>query len=272
MTSLNRSNTRTSANLPAVSPFLWYGFTRYASRYLQRHFNAVRVAKDGAPDLSGDEAVICFANHPGWWDPLIAILLHQTYFAERTAYAPIDQQALDQYPIFRKLGFYGIDLESLEGAKRFLFVTRELLKHPSTAIWMTPGGRFADVRAPTTFEPGLAHLAANVSGVRLVPVALEYTFWEERTPEALVEFGSCVHTAARDLSKEEWQSELERQLAATQASLAQKVISRDPARFDVLLAGSAGVGGWYDFFRRMKAMLLGSRFDPRHGRHHAARG
>lgn len=269
MASVNRSKSRSSADLPAVSPFLWRGFTRYVRRYLRRHFNAVRVARGASLDLCAGEAAICFGNHPGWWDPLIAILLHQTYFSERIAYAPIDQTALKQYPIFRKLGFYGIDLDSLEGAKRFLFVTRELLKRPTTAIWMTPGGSFADVRARTAFQPGLAHLAAHVSGVKLIPVAVEYTFWEERTPESLIEFGEGIYTESQRCSKKEWQSELELRLAVTQASLAEKVISRDASRFEVVLDGSAGVGGSYDFFRRLKSMLLGSSFDPRHGRQRA---
>ena len=120
----------------------------------------------------------------------MAMLIHQLYLGGRTAYAPIDQAALAQYPLFRKLGFYGIDLGTQKGARQFLAVTCELLQRPTTAIWITPGGRFTDIRTRTGFEPGLAHVAAAVSGVTLLPVAIEYAFWEERTPEALIEFGA----------------------------------------------------------------------------------
>jgi 1-acyl-sn-glycerol-3-phosphate acyltransferase len=216
--------------------------------------------------LPDNEAVICFANHPAWWDPLVALLLHRLYLTGRTAYAPIDQTSLDQYPIFRKLGFYGIDLDSLEGAKRFLSVTRALLRRPTTAIWMTPGGKFADARDKTTFQPGLGHLAATTPGFTLVPLVLEYTFWEERTPEALIEFGQPIGTGARRGSKDGWQRELEDRLASAQASLAAKVISREPTAFDVVLDGSAGVGGWYDLGRRAKSLLMRTNFDPRHSR------
>ncbi len=257
---------RELAGLPAVSPFLSRGFNWYVPRYLRRHFNAVRVVKQTAPELSAQDAVICFANHPGWWDPLFAILLNRLYMPERTVYAPIDQTALDQYPIFRKLGFYGIDMHSLEGAKRFLAVTRALLQQPHTAIWMTPGGRFADVRSRTTFAPGLGHVAATVSGVTLVPVALEYTYWEERTPEALVAFGRPTVTQASERSKDEWQRELEERLAEAQSSLADRAISRDAAGFDIVLEGSAGVGGWYDRCRRLKSFVMRTEFEPRHSR------
>jgi 1-acyl-sn-glycerol-3-phosphate acyltransferase len=249
-----------------VSSFLFRGFAWYIPRYLRRHFNAVRVAKQTAPNVPVEQAVICFGNHAGWWDPLIAFLLHRSYFSGRAVYAPMDQEALEQYPVFGRLGFYGIDLNSLSGAKRFLYITRELLKQPSTAIWMTPGGTFADVRTRTTFQPGLGHLAATVNNVALVPVAVEYTFWQERTPEALVEFGQPIETRAGLRSKEVWQGELEERLATAQASLAQKAISRDGAQFDTVLEGSAGVGGWYDFARRTMALLSGTDFDPRHSR------
>ncbi len=219
---------RVQAELPKVSAFYSFGFNWYVRRYLRRHFNAVRVAKQTAPALPADQAVICFANHPAWWDPLMAFLMNQLYFSGRTVYAPIDLEVLKQYPVFRKLGFYGIDMQSLEGAKRFLSTTRELLKQPKTAIWMTPGGKFADARARTTFEPGLPHVAASTSGVTLVPMALEYPFWEERTPEALAEFGAPFRADDGEKSKEEWQRELEDRLAAAQASLAEKAICATP--------------------------------------------
>lgn len=251
--------------LPQISAFMAKGFNRYLPRYLSRHFNAVRIVKDSAPSLRADEPVICFANHPGWWDPLMAFLLNRLYMAPRTVYAPIDESALAQYPVFRKLGFYGIDLNSANGARRFLSTTRALLEQPTTAIWITPGGKFCDVRARTTFQPGLVHLAANLDGVPLVPLAIEYTFWEERTPEALVEFGSPLR-ASRGTSKSAWQEALEGSLAATQASLAEKAIARRPEQFDVPLDGSAGVGGWYDLLRRARSLLTGKGFDPRHHR------
>jgi 1-acyl-sn-glycerol-3-phosphate acyltransferase len=250
--------------MPTVSPFLSWGFGRYVRRYLRRHFNAVRVARHTIPDLPADDAVICFMNHPGWWDPLIGYFLHGRFLGGRTAYAPIDHTALEQYRVFRKLGFYGVDLNSLEGAKQFLAITRELLTNPANAIWITPGGQFADVRTKTTLQPGLGHVAATASGATLLPIAVEYTFWEERTAEALIEFGRPIRTQAYEMCKEDWLAELEQRLADTLASLAAKAISRDPTHFETVLGGSAGVGGWYDIARRTRSLLTGTSFNPRH--------
>ncbi len=267
-----RAVSREPINLPVVSPWLAAGFAWYVRRYVRRHFNAVRIARQSLPDLPAESPVICFANHPGWWDPLIANLLHRRDLSPRTAYSPIDRRALDQYPIFRRLGFYGIELESLDGAKQFLSVTRKLLVSPQTAIWMTPGGRFDDVRTPTRFQPGLAHLAAKISGTVLLPLAVEYTFWEERTPEALVEFGEPFFTQSGAHSKHVWPALLEERLAQTQARLAEKATSRDPSRFETVLDGSAGVGGIYDAWRRLTAWSRLDRFDPHHRRSAAGKG
>jgi hypothetical protein len=43
-------------------------------------------------------------------------------------------------------------------------------------------------------------------------------------------------------------------------------MTRDPARFEPLLSGEAGVGGVYDLWRRAKALVRGERFHPQHGR------
>lgn len=197
---------------------------------------------------------------------MLAFLLNELCMPGRTVYAPIDQQALKQYPFFANLGFYGIELGELEGAKRFLSVTRAILSRREAAVWMTPSGRFQDVRSHSQFQPGLGHIASRAGQVTFLPVALEYTFWEERTPEALVEFGVPIRAGEEAKSKDEWQVDLEARLARAQASLAEKSIARDSDQFEVVLEGSAGIGGWYDFWRRIKSGLTGQAFNPRHGR------
>ena len=41
-------------------------------------------------------------------------------------------------------------------------------------------------------------------------------------------------------------------------------MSRDPAKFTTLLAGKTGVGGVYDWWRRLKAWVRGRKFDASH--------
>ena len=259
-------STSADAAMPRVSPLLRKGFGRYVRRYVRRHFNATRLAQGTVPHIPADHAVMCYANHPGWWDPLSAILLHDRYFAPRTFYAPMDARALSSYPIFTKLGFFGIELSSVHGSKEFLRISRRLLSDNQSALWLTPAGRFSDVRERPAFQPGLAHLAATCRNVTVVPLAIEYCFWEERTPELLLEFGAAVSIGERTVRrpKAEWQAEFERAMAAAQDSLASKSIARAYDQFEVLCDGRAGVGGFYEMLRRTLSTWRGKTFRARH--------
>ena len=250
--------------IPKMTPWLLWGFQGYVTRYLRKHFNAVRLTRNSVPDLEADEPVIIFGNHPGWWDPLMACFLNRRLFHPRRAYSPIDGEALAQYPIFRRLGYYGIQMDSLQGAKQFLATSRAILHQPDSALWITPGGQFCDVRQPTVFQPGLGHLVASLERITVVPLALEYAFWEERTPEALAHFGPPLRCEGKRESKETWQQRLEAELAEAQDHLSQLSIQRDTRALAPMLNGSAGVGGCYDFARQVRSWLTGRRFQRRH--------
>ncbi|MEM8681075.1 MAG: lysophospholipid acyltransferase family protein, partial [Planctomycetota bacterium] len=128
--------------IPKMTPWLLWGFQGYVTRYLRKHFNAVRLTRNSVPDLEAAEPVIIFGNHPGWWDPLMACFLNRRLFHPRRGYSPIDGEALAHYPIFGRLGYYGIQMDSLQGAKQFLATSRAILHQPDSALWITPGGQF----------------------------------------------------------------------------------------------------------------------------------
>jgi len=147
----------------------------------------------GAPDVSAfvGRPLVIYANHPSWWDPLIALVVWRRLLPDRTPYAPIDADMLKKYAFFKRLGFFGVDKESLVGARRFLRIGRELLARPDTLLLITPQGRFADVRnSATGFESGLAHLAITAPDAVYLPLAMEIAFWEEKRPEVLLRFGT----------------------------------------------------------------------------------
>jgi hypothetical protein len=98
-------------------------------------------------------------------------------------------------------------------------------------------------------------------------MAVEYPFWNERLPEALVAFGPAIPIAgaAHAATDEAWTAVLEAALEAAQDRLAEAAMSRDPARFTTLISGRVGVGFAYDTVRRARAWLRGERFDASHG-------
>jgi 1-acyl-sn-glycerol-3-phosphate acyltransferase len=211
--------------------------------------------------------VIVYGNHPSWWDPLIAHYMNLTQFKPRQFYAPIDAEALKQYQVFSKLGFYGVNLASHSGAAAFLKQSLSILHHPNTALWITPEGRFCDVRDYTaSFMPGLAHLCTKLDDGHVIPMALELVFWEERLPECLIRFGEPLLIASRrDEDKASWTQALESALRKTQAALAEDSVSRECQRFSPALRGKIGAGGFYDLMRRFKSSLRGKKLRLEHG-------
>ena len=109
-------------------------------------------------------------------------------------------------------------------------------------------------------------MASRLTEGFVVPVAMEYPFWNERTPEALIRFGEPLDLAKnRGLDSREWTAKIEKVLAQCQDVLAVEAMQRDPAAFDALVSGQVGVGGLYDCWRRFMSRLRGKKFDAAHG-------
>lgn len=257
--------------LPAFSRLLHGWFMLYVRRYFRRHFHALRllVGPNGMPalpDIAG-QPVIFYTNHPGWWDPLLFLLITEYCFPGRLNYGPIDATALGKYRFMERIGFLGIEPHTRRGATRFLRLAKAANRRTDVIFWITSQGEFADPRIrPTGIRPGVAHAAAAANGGLIVPVAVEYPFWSERLPEALVGFGPAIRiTDAADRTAKEWLIVLESALAATQDRLAAASLQRNSSQFTVLASGRVGVGWVYDCLRRFGAWRRGERFDASHG-------
>jgi 1-acyl-sn-glycerol-3-phosphate acyltransferase len=251
--------------LPPRWPWLFRGFRKYAVKYVRRHFHAVRLSK-GSAAAPADGPLLVVLNHPSWWDPLICFVLSQE-LDPRTHWGAIDAAAVGKYRFFTRVGFIGVDQHSLRGAAEFLETGAALLARPDTALWVTAQGRFTDVRTrPLGLRGGVGHLAGRMERGYVLPIALEYTFWTERTPEALVRVGPPLRVADHPKqSGKAWTQAIEAALTDSLDGLNREAMARDPGLFSNLLDGRAGVGGVYDVWRRAKAWATGRRFDPSHG-------
>jgi phytoene desaturase len=249
------------------SPFLFGIFRRHVKRFhLARHFHAVRLSTSGRPAAVPDGPLIVILNHPCWWDPMVGLALTEL-FPDRAHFAPMEAGALRRYRLFERLGMFAIESGTPGGAREFLRTSRAILARPRTALWITAQGRFADPRErPPGVRPGVAHLARRLRRAVILPLALEYPFWEERYPEALARFGpAIVVERGADRTAEEWRTGIEQALADTQDALALEARRRDPTAFETLVVGKAGVGGVYDCWRWLRALLRGEPFRPEHG-------
>jgi 1-acyl-sn-glycerol-3-phosphate acyltransferase len=259
-------NPSETVRLPESKKWLVDGFCWYTRRMVSRQFHSFGVQDEllQAVEIDAQTPLVAYANHASWWDPIAAMLLQRNYFANRTFYAPIDADALEKYRIMAKLGFYGVRIESFDGASAFLKMTKSILNTKRVTIWITPEGKFSDVRDYSLpLMPGLAHLASKMQGILFLPVAFEYGFWNENRPQIFVRFGSPIDSNdAR--SKADWNELLTSRLRQTQSELAQSVQQREPAAFRYLIASRPVRLGWYDYCRSWAARFRGRPFDPRH--------
>ncbi len=246
------------------SAFLFWAFGWYLRWYFWRRFRAVRVSRTGMARVPAGRPLIVYSNHPSWWDPAMYILLCTTCFPGRAGFGPMDSAALGKYGVLERMGVFGIALDTKRGAARFLETSLRVLRDPGSILWVTAEGAFTDPRArPVQLRPGIAHLARRVPGALILPLAIEYTFWNESRPEALARFGEPIETG-RERSVGEWTAHLEAELTRTMDVLAAESALRNPALFHPLVRGGAGVGGIYDLWRRLRAWAGGRRFDASH--------
>lgn len=243
--------------MPQISPLTLRFFRRVVRRYFKRHFRAVGVqGAAGLRSLTGP--IIIFGNHSSWWDPMLVVLLGELLLPERRHYAPMDAQALERYPILKKLGIFPVEMSTARGAVNFLATADTILKEGGV-LWVTPQGRFVDPRDfPLLFKPGLGALALRLPEVSLVPLAIEYPFWNERLPESLLHFGSPVRVTP-GLPTAAASRELETALTAAMLQLQAAAIARDPSAFETVLTGNRGTGGAYGLIRRVIALFQGRR-------------
>lgn len=246
---------KNSVSLPEISRPLLRFFRRYGTGYLRRHFHSIRLLRNASPNESLEPLVI-YLNHAAWWDPLVCLFLAFEFFPRRPAYGPMEAEALERYRFFKRLGFFPVESGTRRGAAQFLRASNAILARSESVLFLTPQGEFADVRATLRLAPGLEHLATRAPHAFFVPLALEYTFWEERKPEVLVAFGEALPPTGK--------ISLVERLAGAQAALAAAAERRQPNEWRVLTKSKSGVGGPYDWWRGGRARWRGEKFQADH--------
>lgn len=229
---------------------------------IARQFNAIRLSGALPRAVENGPLIVC-ANHSSWWDPAVFAALQHRLFHPRHGYGPIDAHALKRYPLLERAGLIPLDATDPATLRVFLRRARRLLAN-GHVLWITAQGRFVDPRLrPIVLQSGVAHLARQHPGVRILPLAIEYPFWTESRPEILLRFGDAF-TTAPDARPAITLATLSNALTDTMDRLATDAQTRDPARFTTLATGRAGVGGVYDTIRRVHAWGHGRRFNARH--------
>ena len=250
-----------------ISPVLLSAFLRYIQWSLKRHFHRVHLATGGEPPpIAAGHPLIVYLNHASWWDPLLMLWLGARLYPDRRQYGPMDAAQLERYSFFKRLGVFGVPRGGSMSARSFLRYSEALLSQEGTMLWLTPQGRFADIRErPVRFAPGLAHLATRLPHAIFIPLAFEYAFAQERHPEIFMRFGAPQR--GNDLGTDvlSARAALERSMETNQDALKDSVCLRTPDSFTPLLSGRGGASLPYDLWRKFKAAISGSSVNLNHG-------
>jgi 1-acyl-sn-glycerol-3-phosphate acyltransferase len=249
---------------PHVSRGLTNLFAAYSRGHLRRRFHGLRILKSALPPSESPHPLVVYLNHAAWWDPLVCLLLARKFFPHRTAFAPIDAAMLARYRFFSRLGFFGVEQGTTRGGLAFMRTAQAILTSPANALWLTPQGRFVDVRErPLRLQKGLGALATRSPNGAFIPLAIEYAFWTEPRPEILIAFGDLI-VPATGRPAGEWTNVLAAALAQAQEQLAAHSCRREPTEWLVLNRGKSGVNAIYDGWCSLRARLRGLPFARDH--------
>jgi 1-acyl-sn-glycerol-3-phosphate acyltransferase len=256
-----------SSEIKPPSPFALAFFHFYVRFKLGWTFRSLRVAHmDRFPTPPDKHPIIVFLNHASWWDPIPCTVLNHRMRPHTTLYAPVDRIAMVQsnVSLIRRVGYFPIDTGTVRGTKAFLNDCKKVLDLPNAILWVTPQGEFTDPRSrPIHLRRGLATLIARLGPVTVVPLALEYSFWEHSRPFVLGSWGEPIHIEdGASKSIREWHQLLTQSLTATQDELADLVIRREGNAFRTICFGRLGPRNALNLIRDLKPLFQRTKEPP----------
>jgi 1-acyl-sn-glycerol-3-phosphate acyltransferase len=219
---------------------------------LWNSFDRIRVQIIGRLPHPDDGPLICYFNHPAWWDLYMGMVIDRHVLRSRFAtYGMVEEPQLRAYPFFRLCGGFSVNRHHpREAARSVAYASHLLREKPGRAFYIFPQGAITpNDRRPLELYTGAAHIVRRVGGAVLCPVALRYEFRGEQRPEALIRFGP-LHNAAPPLDVDELTDEMTRRLTASADALRAAIIAADTRDFRVLLRGRPGINRVFDQMTR----------------------
>lgn len=216
---------------------------------LWQSFDRVWVHVEGNIPGQGEGPLICYLNHPSWWDGYMAAVINRLLLGRGLSqYVMMEEPQLRAYRFFTWAGVFSVDRHNpREAARSVAYISRVLHREPEAVLYMFPQGEIMpNDRRPLVVFPGVAHVAKRLGRAMLAPVALRYEFRGEQRPELFVRFGP-THTADEPGNVRMLTQEVEQRLTASVDALRQAVVSNDLSEFRVLLRGKPGINRLFDW-------------------------
>ena len=230
--------------------------TAMARRSIRRKFHGSWMAPGGCALLEHineiNGPVIIGMSHCAWWDPMVGLLLHGRFMANRTPSSPMDAVQLARFGIFRRAGVFGIDPDDPRSLGRMEAWVRERFEEdPGTTLWLTPQGRFTDVRTPIRPRPGMATIAAAHPRASVFALAIEYPFLLDSRPEICLRLIEIP--APENPTITGWQRRITESMQENGDALAEIVKARSTEGLEpVLSTGRTSIHPVYNLWLRLR--------------------
>ena len=178
-----------------TEPFWVWMCDKYLFGMLENAFYAMRV-KNAQKFEQRDKnfANIIYAPHSNWWDGQVGYNLCRRVFKVDIR---MMIEELGRFPILSKAGAFSINKKSAQESMKALKYSVSAMNKPERGLWIFPQGIVKPPNfRPIEFQSGMTFVAQNCvkkyGGINLIPVALNYAFLREYSPEILVEVGDPI--------------------------------------------------------------------------------
>lgn len=173
-------------------------FTCYLNRLFRRSFHVIRFSGAYA-QLEKAESYPCilYSNHQTWWDGLLEwpVITH----FRLNHLLMMEEKNLRRFPFFRRVGVFGVDLDSRSGRSAGLLYAIRGLRDGAdrrTLILYPQGELLPSHEGWRPFQPGLEKILRAVPGSRAIPVAKHLRMGRYPKPEVILHFGAPVSSGS----------------------------------------------------------------------------
>ncbi len=243
--------------LPAQPSPSFQRVAHYYNLYLlRRAFHAIWWRGSAIFRSEPLRPLLIYANHPGWWDPLLAFFVVRR--TGRDGYMMGEERTLRTFRFFRWMGGFSVDRSNARDVAQSIRYAAERLTSPATALWIFPQGEIVPPdKRPVAFFPGIAHILRRTPVCVAVPAAIRYEFADQPRPEAFLDFGPGEVMRRSDIGDlTELTHRLQQRLTERLDRLREDVWERRREGFTLALRGTRSVS---DIYADAVAWLIGKK-------------
>lgn len=211
-------------------------------------FDRVWLKIEGPLPTPEHGPLICYLNHPSWWDGYAAFWLARAVLDRRFEhYLMMDERQLRSYRFFAWAGVFSVSLTDPRAARTSVhYIGRRLAERRNRCLWIFPQGALTpNERRPLVIHSGAARIARLAGGATLWPVALRLEFRNEQRPEAFIRAGPA-HAVSAECADKRLTDELGQRLTVAVDALRDDVTDERLDGYRVLFRGRPGVNRIFD--------------------------